>query len=393
MKTRLCGCAGLITMMMTGLGCVSPGYNLPPAGQLAAPGPGVDGPGPGVLTSAELMVGAAGVMPAALVADCYGRGVGNGSTGPISTQVMFAKPSGMRVYWDVSGAGQFSDTPLISPGRTNFSQPGLYRIKLTNIPGHEGVELYPTLEIGPVTRRTKAFLSHNTIPVQLTVDDFNQILSGNFVTKVIYLPDPEFQELAVAGVETLVSTRLDPGIDPIAEADRRGVILGVLRVGNKDLEMPTGSMAEPPVSSVRTVGFKGAHVGAAGGLYSGGGGVPMPTSAGMFVGGPGGPGFGAGGHISGVNMPPYGMPITGTPLGLPGPPHIPLGGPAGLQKHVIRNHTRSYIPKPSRRVDIHVQQKPGISYPEPSTRAWIREYNHPNCGHGVGVTCSNCAPQ
>ena len=60
------------------------------------------------------------------------------------------------------------------------------------------------------------------------MDDFNQILSGNFVTKVIYLPDPEFQELAVAGVETLVSTRLEPGIDPIAEADRRGVILGSL---------------------------------------------------------------------------------------------------------------------------------------------------------------------
>ena len=45
------------------------------------------------------------------------------------------------------------------------------------------------------------------------------------MTKVIYLPDPEFQELALAGVETLVSTRLDPGVDPIVEADRRGAIL------------------------------------------------------------------------------------------------------------------------------------------------------------------------
>ena len=51
---------------------------------------------------------------------------------------------------------------------------------------------------------------------------------------MIYLPDPEFQELALAGVETLVSTRLDPGVDPIAEADRRGSILAIVRIGNKD---------------------------------------------------------------------------------------------------------------------------------------------------------------
>ena len=70
--------------------------------------------------------------------------------------------------------------------------------------------------------RTAAFLAHNAIPVAFTDEDFDQVLTGNFVTKVIYLPDPEFQQLAVAGVETLVSTRLDPGVDPIVEADRRG---------------------------------------------------------------------------------------------------------------------------------------------------------------------------
>jgi hypothetical protein len=52
------------------------------------------------------------------------------------------------------------------------------------------------------------------------------------------LPDPKYQELAVSGVETLVSTRLEPGIDPILEADKRGTILLILRVGAIDLEMP-----------------------------------------------------------------------------------------------------------------------------------------------------------
>ena len=63
---------------------------------------------------------------------------------------------------------------------------------------------------------------------------------GNFVTKVIYLPDPKYQELAVSGVETLVSTRLEPGIDPILEADKRGTILLIVRLGAIDLEMPGG---------------------------------------------------------------------------------------------------------------------------------------------------------
>ena len=97
--------------------------------------------------------------------------------------------------------------------------------------------------MAPVTPRTDAYLAHSPIPVQFTDEDLDQVLAGNFVTKVIYLPDPEFQELALAGVETLVSTRLDPGVDPIAEADRRGSILAILRIGNLDLQMPGQMMA------------------------------------------------------------------------------------------------------------------------------------------------------
>ena len=100
--------------------------------------------------------------------------------------------------------------------------------------------------------------------MQFTEEDFDQVLSGNFVTKVIYLPDPEFQELALAGVETLVSTRLDPGVDPIAEADRRGSILAILRMGNKDLEAGSGAeRTRPsevvPLSYVTQTSYHEAH--------------------------------------------------------------------------------------------------------------------------------------
>ena len=148
------------------------------------------------------------------------------------------------------------------------------------------MELYPTLEVAPVTPRTDAYLAHAPIPVQFTDEDLDQVLSGNFVTKVIYLPDPEFQELALSGVETLVSTRLDPGVDPIAEADRRGAILAILRVGNLDLQFGGGQgMAMDPAVLSMPSTPKGVYDASGdgncyeGGGYGGGGyGGGMPGS-------------------------------------------------------------------------------------------------------------------
>lgn len=343
-----------MTAVLSAWGCAGfKEHNLPPAQQLLEPGPGVGGPGPGVIPP---------VAPPTLPMMPGGMGMPGMES---KVQVWFNKPDGMQVRWDVGGVGQFDSTPLVVPGRQNFPQGGIYRLKITNIAGREGVELYPTLEIAPSTPRTEAFLAHNSVPVQFNEEDFDQVLTGNFVTKVIYLPDPEFQELALAGVETLVSTRLDPGVDPIVEADRRGSIMAVIRLGNKDIELP------------------GTTDDLSGGAMMGGGMMAGPgimTMGGMGC-GPMGCGPGMGGvvpaglpnYVSGVTTPQYGMPYSGTPIGLVGPPHIPLGSPAGLQKHVMKNHTHMSIPEPPKKVKIHVKQQPGFSYPQPATRAWIRE--------------------
>jgi hypothetical protein len=165
-----------------------------------------------------------------------------------SSQVYFVDPPGMHIGWQTGGGmGNepriYLPAQLTVPARYNFKQNFIYRLKLTDIPGRPGLVLYPTLEIAPSSPATDAYLSHNPIPAQFTEEDFDQITAGNFVTKVIYLPDPKYQELAIAGVETLVSTRLEPGIDPILEADRRGTILMILRVGAIDLEMPASGIS------------------------------------------------------------------------------------------------------------------------------------------------------
>ncbi len=159
------------------------------------------------------------------------------------SQVYFLDPDGMQIGWQTAasnGERVYPPAQLVVPARYNFNQGYIYRLKLTKIPGRKpDISLYPTIEVAPTTPGTDAYLAHNAIPIQFTTEDFDQVIDGgNFVTKVIYLPDPKYQELAVSGVETLVSTRLEPGVDPIIEADKRGTVLLILRLGAIDLEMP-----------------------------------------------------------------------------------------------------------------------------------------------------------
>jgi hypothetical protein len=181
---------------------------------------------------------------AASLAGPGGAGGNNGRRFTVTkSQIYFLDPNGMQIGWQ-TGAGPngertYLPAQLTVPARYNFNQGFIYRLKVGNIPGRTGVSLYPSIEVAPTTPATDAYLAHNAIPVQFTTEDFDQVVDGgNFVTKVIYLPDPKYQELAVSGVETLVSTRLEPGIDPILEADKRGTILLIVRLGAIDLESP-----------------------------------------------------------------------------------------------------------------------------------------------------------
>ncbi len=355
-------------------------YNLPPAQRLMEPGPGVGGPGPGVLMPAAGMGGggfAGSAAPTGYMggAGCPPMGMSAGAT----SQIAFLGVEGGEVAWDISGQQLFDSVPLVMPGRQNFPQGAIYRLKLTNLAGREGVELYPTLEIAPVTPRTDAYLAHSPIPVQFTDEDLDQVLSGNFVTKVIYLPDPEFQELALSGVETLVSTRLDPGVDPISEADRRGAILAILRIGNLDLQLGNqGGMAmnDAVQHAQYTEGGEGYPEGGEGcyeggqGYYGGGMPGPQGMSTAGFAPQPMPPHM-----VSGMTTPQWGMPSVGTPIGLPGPPHIPLGHEAGLTRHVVKNHTRVMMPPPVHKVKIDVKQRPGMNYPRPVNHVSISEVN------------------
>ena len=317
-------------------------HNLPPAKMLMEPGPGVGGPGPGVLAG----------MPVGEIR----------SSALAPRRSISSDPKATQVNWETGMGGGFDSEPLIvaRPAELSAGRDLPPEAHQHSWPPRRGALSDARNRAGQSAHRSVPGAQPDPGPIHRRRPRPGRV--GNFVTKVIYLPDPEFQELALAGVETLVSTRLDPGVDPIVEADRRGSILAIVRLGNIDLEVPAangiveggiiqqaGYMA-PPGTMVQA-GFPG-HLG---GAYPAG-----PSHL-------GGPAPMAMGPISGVSVAEYGMPYVGTPIGLPGPPHVPLGVPAGLQKHQIVNRTKVHLPNPVEKVKMVVKQSPGMSYPSRRT--------------------------
>ena len=105
-------------------------------------GLGQDGHGPDGRRRA--MGGGAGLRPRRIRAAGGVCGIGGGTS-----QIAFLGVEGGEVAWDVSGQGMFDSAPLVMPGRQNFSQGAIYRLKLTNIPDRPGVELYPDARSRP----------------------------------------------------------------------------------------------------------------------------------------------------------------------------------------------------------------------------------------------------
>lgn len=242
------------------MGALKPPSGLSPLGVPGAPGM------PGMAPPPSAFLGGARNSPITRVNGEFGHGAmppggmqmaagpGPGMVAPQGagrTQIIFNDPAGMKVTWFApgkDGAPGFTAQALDLPGRYNFLQGAIYRLKLSNIPNRPEMNLYPTLEVLPGNAKSAAFLAHSSVPIAFTEEDFQQIAAGHFVVKVIYLPDAQYQDLAgPGGPDEIVSSRLEPGVDPIAEAAKRGSILMVVRLGKIDLELAhSPAMDAPP---------------------------------------------------------------------------------------------------------------------------------------------------
>jgi hypothetical protein len=153
-----------------------------------------------------------------------------------TVQVRFTKPEGGVIEMAPGRS-------LTIPGRWDFDAGQSYSLQLTTVPGHSGARFPFSLlltEISPDLHGSlHRFVQHNAIPLQFTAEDFDQYLSGNRVTKLVYFP----HTATTPNLETLTSTRLDPNVDPFQEAARLGYVVAVVQLHASARTFDTGAAA------------------------------------------------------------------------------------------------------------------------------------------------------
>ncbi len=145
---------------------------------------------------------------------------------PVEIQV----PDGVLV--SLAEHGQFG--PAEKRSVTVGMQIGqVYRLKVANIPFYEGLEVYPSIEVinrlYPPPGQARRF----PIPVQITAEELELALNGNFVTRVIYLEDKDIALPQREDPERQSYFEVRSDQDPLQVADRLGKPMAILRMGSR----------------------------------------------------------------------------------------------------------------------------------------------------------------
>lgn len=109
----------------------------------------------------------------------------------------------------------------------------VYRVKITNIPGHPGAEIFPSIELLSRLHPPEGKELEFPVPVEITLSDLELAIEGKMVTKVVYLEDPDtalpFQQIGdhqrnidISGYEDTLNT-----------ADRLGRPMALVRLGSR----------------------------------------------------------------------------------------------------------------------------------------------------------------
>jgi hypothetical protein len=110
----------------------------------------------------------------------------------------------------------------------------VYRLKITEIPNLPGEEVFPTIEVVDRTYPPPELALRYPIPIELTQEELRMASEGIFVTRVIYVEDPN-QALPIGqqvdGEQAWFEAA--PGEDPLVAADQLGRPVAILRIGSR----------------------------------------------------------------------------------------------------------------------------------------------------------------
>ena len=116
----------------------------------------------------------------------------------------------------------------------------VYRLRISNIPLHEGLEVFPTIEVidriyPPVGQEFRF-----PIPIELTEEELRMAADGKFVTRVIYLEEPDAALPVAQRPDEQPFYEVGEGQNPLDVADSLGRPVAILRLGGR---LPS---ADPP---------------------------------------------------------------------------------------------------------------------------------------------------
>ena len=143
------------------------------------------------------------------------------------TFVRFELPSTGTV--EVFGMAPARPTPL-TEGWCGLGVGRLYRLRIAGLDELPGVELFPTIEVLDRTHPPHGREAEFAVPVRLTVEEIEQALAGQLLTKVVYVEQPQLAS-PFPTEEGMVVETLAPDVNLLKAADLRGRPLAIVRLG------------------------------------------------------------------------------------------------------------------------------------------------------------------
>jgi hypothetical protein len=111
----------------------------------------------------------------------------------------------------------------------------VYRLRVGGfLPAEPNQEVFPTVELIDRLYPPQGLALRFPIPIELTRDELQMAADGMFVTRVIYVENPN-QALPVDSSkdDTQQWVEAPPGADPLAVADEMGRPVAILRIGGR----------------------------------------------------------------------------------------------------------------------------------------------------------------
>jgi hypothetical protein len=139
-------------------------------------------------------------------------------------------PQGVAI--STSESGEFGD-PEQAPRTLGLLIGSVYRLRVANIPNHPGHEVYPTIEVVDRLYPPVGMEFKFPILIELTQEELEMAIDGKFVTRVIYLEDPEAALPQAQGRHDQPVFEAADGENPLDVADSLGRPMAILRLGGR----------------------------------------------------------------------------------------------------------------------------------------------------------------